>query len=208
MIGDYTKVPLRRGERWTGARMPQGRVLLDHEWNLNLDATDRTARWATTDIIGPSGVQMDSDAFKVGLQLDGANKVVDLTLPPGRMWVAGMMAYAPTAFTYSGQDQIDPLPTPKTGKALVYLDVFSEHIQPPEDMVDLIDPGLAPVDSCGRTRVGYRVRCVATTATSCDDALKALGLAGQSTGTMTIKRTTAPPVSDPCSPPADPRGVL
>ena len=41
MTGDYTKVPLRADERWTGARMQQARVLLDHEWNLNLDAGAR-----------------------------------------------------------------------------------------------------------------------------------------------------------------------
>ncbi len=43
MTGDYTAVPLRRDDRWTGARMQQGRVLLDHEWNLNVDADARRA---------------------------------------------------------------------------------------------------------------------------------------------------------------------
>ena len=50
MTGDYTKVPLRRDDRWTGARMQQGRVLLDHEWNLNLDASARAAQAAAADV--------------------------------------------------------------------------------------------------------------------------------------------------------------
>ena len=41
MTGDYTQVPLRRDDRWTAARMQQGRVLLDTDWNLNVDAAAR-----------------------------------------------------------------------------------------------------------------------------------------------------------------------
>ena len=51
MTGDYTKVPLRASDRWTGARMQQGRVLLDHDWNVNLDAAARFTRDAVRDVI-------------------------------------------------------------------------------------------------------------------------------------------------------------
>jgi hypothetical protein len=37
MAGDFTSVPWRNGDRWTAARMQQGRVLLDTEWNLTID---------------------------------------------------------------------------------------------------------------------------------------------------------------------------
>ena len=67
MTGDYTKVPLRIDDRWTGARMQQGRVLLDHEWNLNLDAAARAARAAAADIIGPAGVVAGSPDFEIGV---------------------------------------------------------------------------------------------------------------------------------------------
>lgn len=100
MTGDYTKVPLRRDERWTGARMQEGRVLLDHEWNLNLDAAARTAQTAAVDVIGPAGVPEGSDAFKVTAL---AGPPADLSLGAGHMWVDGLLAYAPTPFTYSSR---------------------------------------------------------------------------------------------------------
>jgi hypothetical protein len=203
MTGDYTKVPLRTADRWTGARMQQGRVLLDHEWNLNLDAAARTARGAAADVIGPAGVVAGSSAFEVGVTASGT---LEVNVRGGRIWVDGLMAYAPADFGYSGQDQIEPLPA--TGTALVYLDVFEQHVQPAEAPDALVDPALAPVDSAARTRVGYRVRCAATSADTCDEALDGLGLVAGSTGTLSIERVAPAAPADPCAPPGDPLGQL
>ena len=92
MTGDYTKVPLRPDDRWTGARMQQGRVLLDHEWNLNVDAGARTARGTAADVIGPAGVVAGSSAFAVGVTASGT---LEVNVRAGRIWVDGLMAYAP-----------------------------------------------------------------------------------------------------------------
>jgi len=56
MTGDFTSVPLRATDRWTAARMQQGRVLLDTDWNLNLDGPARDERQLALDAIGPAGV--------------------------------------------------------------------------------------------------------------------------------------------------------
>lgn len=200
MNGDYTKVPLRRDERWTGARMQEGRVLLDHEWNLNLDAAARAVQAAAADAIGPAGVPAGSDAFRVDFSLGS------LTVHAGRMWVDGLAALAPAPFTYGSQDQIEALAS--SGTAFVYLDVFTEHVQPAEDPLELLDPALAHVDSAARTRVGYRVRVHPTSAATCKDAFAELTLPPESTGTVSTTRTgpSAPP--DPCAPPGDPQGRL
>ena len=42
MTGDFTSVPLRASDRWTAARLQQGRVLLDTDWNLALDGAVST----------------------------------------------------------------------------------------------------------------------------------------------------------------------
>ena len=199
MNGDYTKVPLRRDERWTGARMLQGRVLLDHDWNLNLDAAATATQRLAADAIGAAGVVVGSDAFKVGVTSSGT---LDLTVQPGRIWVDGLAAFAPAPFDYLDQDQIEPLPV--DGTALVYLDVFEEHVQPAEDPLDLVDPALAPIDSTARTRVGYRVRVEPTTATTCAAAWAALVTSPESTGRIDITRTGVVAPTDPCDPPGDP----
>lgn len=204
MSGDYTKVPLRSDERWTAARMQQGRVLLDHDWNLNIDAAARAARHAAADIVGAAGVLAGSDGFEIGVTPSGT---LDLTVQGGRIWVDGLEALAPASFTYREQDQIAALPA--SGRALAYLDVWDEHLAAGEDP-SLVDPALAPIDTTARTRVGYRVRAAASAALTCKEAWEALAptLAGGSGGLLTIERVASAGPADPCAPPGDPQGQL
>jgi hypothetical protein len=202
MTGDYTKVPLRASERWTGARMQQGRVLLDHEWNLNLDAASGSLQAATAAVIGAAGVPRRSSAFRV--DLSGS----DLLVRAGRMWIDGLMALAPADFTYSSQPGIAPLPTAAPrGRVLIYLDVFSEHVQPAED-ASLLEPALSPVDSAARTRVGYRVRFRPTTALTCQAAWRDFAAVARSSGRLTVERVAGTGPTDPCAPPADDLSLL
>ena len=86
MTGDFTSVPLRSADRWTAARMQQGRVLLDTDWNLTIDGTAREARSLARDTIGFAGVPQGSSAFRVDV-VAGV-----LTVRPGLMWVDGLAA--------------------------------------------------------------------------------------------------------------------
>ncbi|GAA0712512.1 hypothetical protein Drose_13580 [Dactylosporangium roseum] len=204
MTGDYTKVPLRRDDRWTGARLQQGRVLVEHEWNLNLDATARALADTARDLVGPAGVPQGSTAFAVGVVTTPG---LDLEIAAGRIWVDGLAAFAPATFRYSQQERISPA-LPAGGRVLVYLEVFQEHVQPAEDWAALVDPALHPVDSAARTRVGWRVRAVPTTQTSCGPAMTGAGLVALSTGRLSIDRTAPAPSTGGCAPPGDPRGTV
>jgi hypothetical protein len=201
MTGDYTDVPLRADDRWTGTRMQAGRVLLDADWNRNLDAAARGLRAVAADAIGPAGVVAGSPAFAVAFSAGGG-----LVVHAGRMWVGGLLAYAPRDIAYGGQDQIAPLPA--SGLVLVYLDAFEEHVQPAEAPERLVDPALAPVDTTARTRIGYRVRVAPTTAATCTAAWEGLAPVAGSTGTLSIERVAPAAPADPCAPPGDPLGTL
>ena len=198
MTGDYTKVPLRENERWTGARMQEGRVLLDHEWNLNLDAAARTAQRTAAAAIGPAGIPAGSAAFEVSVTPSGT---LDLEIEAGAMWVDGLLASNPARLSYLEQDEIEALPA--SGNALVYLDVFEEHVQPAEDP-SLVDPALAPTDSAARTRIGYRVRAWPTDETTCQAAWAELAPLEQSSGSLSVTKTSVTTSADPCAPPGDP----
>lgn len=202
MTGDYTKVPLRRADRWESAPAQEGRALLDHELNLDAAASIRRDRDLGADVIGPAGVVEDSSSFAVSL-VGGASP--DLMMGAGRMWVDGLAALASEPFAYSHQDQIDPLPN--GGRLLVYLDVWEEHVHPAEDP-DIVDPALAPVDTAARTRVGYRTRVVATNSTTCQAAWNGFNPASLSTGTLTVHRVGPAQPLDPCDPPGDAQGLL
>ncbi|MGH1491143.1 MAG: DUF6519 domain-containing protein [Acidimicrobiales bacterium] len=202
MTGDYTKVPLRQHERWESAPAQEGRALLDHELNLDAAASIRRDRMLSRDAIGPAGVVEGSAAFAVSVV---PGPTLALSVDAGRMWVDGLAALAPEPFTYSSQDQIADLPA--TGRALLFLDVWEEHIQPAEDPT-IVDPALAPVDTAARTRVGYRVRAVPTNATTCEGAWNGFNPAPLSTGRLTALRVGPAQPSDPCDPPGDAQGLM
>jgi hypothetical protein len=196
MTGDFTSVPLRATDRWTAARMQQGRVLLDTDWNLVIDGAARDVQQLVRDAIGPAGVPTGSTAFQVGYA-GGA-----LTVQGGSMWVGGLLARNPADLAYADQAEIDPLPA--TGLVVVYLDVWSEEVQAAEDGT-LLDPALDDVDTTTRTRVGWRVRTAPAAGATCGAATLPPSV---STGRLDVARTTAPVSPDPCAPPDDPRSKL
>jgi hypothetical protein len=203
VTGDFTSAPLRDGDPWTGARLQQGRVLLDGDWNLNIDAAARERRHLALEAIGPAGVLQGSTGFKITFAADGT-----LQIGAGSMWVGGLYAVNPATLAYSAQEAIGALPG--AGPALVYLDAFVQEVQSAEDPGDLLDPALDAIDTTTRTRVAWRVRAVPlqTPAPGCAGAAGALPTSLISSGQLDIVRTTPATTDDPCAPPDDPRGKL
>ena len=124
-------------------------MLLDHEWNLNIDASVRREQREALDAIGRFGVPRGSGGFGVTITTTGATEV---SVAAGHMWVGGLLAVAPRSFKYTEQENVPALPA--SGRVLLYLDAFLEHVQPAEAPDELVEPALAPADSAARTRVG------------------------------------------------------
>jgi IPT/TIG domain len=203
VTGDFTSAPLRDGDPWTGARLQQGRVLLDGDWNLNIDAAARERRQLALEAIGPAGVLQGSTGFKITFAADGT-----LQIGAGSMWVGGLYAVNPATLAYSAQEAIGALPG--AGPALVYLDAFVQEVQSAEDPGDLLDPALDAIDTTTRTRVAWRARAVPlqTPAPGCAGAAEALPTSPISSGQLDIVRTIPATTDDPCAPPDDSRGKL
>jgi hypothetical protein len=197
MTGDFTSVPLRDTDRWTGARMQQGRVLLDTDWNLNLDGPGRDARQLALDTIGPAGVPEGSNAFEISV-VGGK-----LVIGAGDMWIGGLLARNPADLEYGAQAEIGALPA--NGLAQLYLDAFVEEVQAAEDPDDVLDPALDGVDTTTRTRVGWRVHARSIQTDTCNTDDVGPGLGG---GLLDVVRTSGPISPDPCAPPDDPRAKL
>jgi hypothetical protein len=201
VTGDFTSPPLRDGDTWTGARLQQGRVLLDGDWNLNIDAAARVQRHLALGAIGPAGVLQGSTAFEISFNSDGT-----LQIGAGSIWVGGMYAVNLAPLDYSDQEAIAALPG--SGQALVYLDAFMQEVQAAEDPGEMLDLALDGVDTTTRTRVAWRVRAVPVTAANCTDAAGALPADLVSSGLLDIAPTTPTTAADPCAPPDDPRAKL
>ena len=211
MNGDYTKVALRPGERWTAARMQQGRVLLEHEWNLNIDAAARRAQTLAFDAIGRRGVLRGSNAFKVTFA--GTTAAPELEIAAGYMWVGGLLAVASRTFKYADQDGVSSLPaTGSNRKVLVVLDAFHEHLQPAEAIAEIVEPALAPIESAARTRVGYRIRAVVpASGTTTGRAAWEQFLTSTASGsdaTVSMERIAQAGPTDPCAPHRNGSGLL
>jgi IPT/TIG domain len=201
VTGDFTSAPLRDSDPWTGARLQQGRVLLDGDWNLNIDAAARDRQRLARDTIGRAGVPQGSSNFVISFAADGT-----LQIGAGSMWIGGLYAVNPATLDYTAQESIAPLPA--SGQALLYLDAFVQEVQAAEDPGDLLDPALDGIDTTTRTRVAWRVRAASVQATTCTDAASALPAELVSTGRLDIELTTPSTPADPCAPPDDPRGKL
>ena len=206
MTGQYTKVPLRREDRWASAPIQAGRPLLDHELNLTTEALQRTHRHGLSDVIGKSGVLVGTGAFELlkAVLTDGGLAV---TLGAGRMWVDGLEVLGDpdrisepltaTLVVPGGGAQGPP------GRVLLFLDAWAEHVQPAELPALLVDPAIAPIDSAARTRIGWQLGLFPTGAITCVDADLAFDrwVGDRPNGTLDVTYVKPAAAADPCDPP-------
>src|SRR5687768_2019774 len=81
MHGDFTRFAFDAAKQYSSVRMQQGRVLLDAEWNEQIDIEQFRARLALRDVIGCCGVPRDNAGFELGLTTtEGAP---DITISAG-----------------------------------------------------------------------------------------------------------------------------
>lgn len=86
MKGDITRETFQRQKHYTGVRMQQGRVLLDSEWNEQVDIGRYFDETANVDVIGVAGASRISGGFLL-VAVPGN----DLIIKPGRMWIDGIL---------------------------------------------------------------------------------------------------------------------
>jgi len=87
MKGDFSRQTFDRKKHYRGVLMQQGRVQVDADWNEQVHLEDHLRTTEAQDVIGFVGAPKYAPGFKVGLTPD--NK--DLTIAPGRMYVAGTL---------------------------------------------------------------------------------------------------------------------
>ncbi len=80
--GDFSRQPFERGRRYDSVRMQQGRVLLDADWNAEMDLLAHRLRTETRDTIGPAGAPAGAAGFGIEaeglLSFDGRGRFITL----------------------------------------------------------------------------------------------------------------------------------
>lgn len=164
MRGDFSRSTWRASNHYSSVRLQQGRVLLDAEWNEQVDIAGHVQRTTTADVVGLHGAPKSPDEpfanFAVALFGDGA----DLRIAPGRIYVDGILCEndEPDGVRFTAQPDLPGQALPAAGNYAVYLDVWERHItavdQHGDDFPSLLEPALRGPDTATRTRVVWQVR--------------------------------------------------
>jgi len=201
MKGDFSRDTFDREQPRSSVRLQQGRVLLDADWNEQVEIQDDLRQTALRDVIGPCGVPAeDGEAFSVAP--DGNS----LAIEPGRIWVDGILCREDEIAL--DDDALEVLEALRDSgeSAVVYLEVWQRHLTAVEEP-EIREVALGGPDTATRTRTVCRVRVAGLDGRedggdpSCAD-LGDWRPEGETTGTLSAQ--AAPPATseDPCEVPS------
>ena len=87
MAGDFSRNTFDPSRHFSGVLMQQGRVLVDAEWNEQIDIQQHRDQTETRDVIGHCGTPKTEDGFRITQTPSGD----DLLIAPGRYYVDGLL---------------------------------------------------------------------------------------------------------------------
>ena len=157
MNGDFTRLTFRPDRHYSGVRLQQGRLLLDADWNEQVDIAAYRGETSLHDTIGRCGAPLHDAGF--GLRPSpGTTDVWSGILGAGRYYVDGILCQNEFETLFSGQPDLigATLPT-ASGTYLAYLDVWQRHVSALEQP-DLLEVALGGPDTTTRTRTVWQVK--------------------------------------------------
>ena len=168
MKGDFSR--LRDGTPYASVRLQQGRVLLDAEFNEQVDIAERARRVGLADVHGPGGApasSTDRSIYPTGT-VDALHFAVlpsstgtRLEISPGRIYVDGVCCENTAICSLANQpDLVDGADPDADGLYLVWLDVWNHHVSATEN-AELKESALGGPDTATRTRNVWQVRALA-----------------------------------------------
>ena len=164
MNGDFSRLTYRPAQHYSGVRLQQGRVLLDAEWNEQVDIQTYLQRTALGDLIGHCGAPWSPPTEFAHFQIQWNGNTFEIAA--GHIYVDGILAVAEkTEKTVTYQTQPDyPNPPPLVGGTpyLVYLDLWERHLTALEQAIDeqpqIREVALGVPDTASRTRIIWQVK--------------------------------------------------
>lgn len=212
MQGDFSRWTFDKTARFRSVLLQQGRVLLDADWNEQVEITAHHDETRALDTFGRSGVPSGGeDSFRI---TDTAGKGpkstawADLRISPGRMYVDGVLVEAhgePGGIPLGNQPDLAAtdvgtgLTEPhEDGRWAFYLDVHTHHVTMDEEE-RLRESALGGPDTTTRARTVWQVRYreVKNPTTKCSNLHKPTWLAPDQ-GTMAASLAAEVPSGDPC----------
>ena len=163
MKGDFTRFTFNRNKHYSSVRMQQGRVLLDADWNEQLDISAYRDSTIAQDTIGLNGFPTDtqngvlsntSSSFQLTVGENGST----LTIDKGHCYVDGIFCENDQQVEYTKQPDLPQVELDKTsGYYLAYLDVWQRHITIIEDP-SIREEALGGPDTSTRTKTVWQAK--------------------------------------------------
>jgi len=144
MKGDFTRWTFDASKQYSSVRLQQGRVLLDSDWNEQLDISAYRETTANQEIIGLCGVP-DLNSFAPQISDDPQG----IKLGQGICYVDGILCENSEEQTYNNNKE--------EGHYLVYLEVWQHHITAIE-AEELREQALGGPDTTTRTQTYWQVQ--------------------------------------------------
>ena len=216
MQGDFTRVTFDPRQGYRSVLLQQGRVMLDADFNEQVDITAHHDEIRTRDLIGPAGGPADGAGFAI-VDAAGAQPVDTpwdgLRITSGDYYVDGVLCEAaeppdvggstPSGWAMSDQPFLpagieDPaLAEPADSRCGLYLDVWTHHVTADEEP-SLRESALGGPDTTSRARTVWQVRVGSIGATQQCSDLQDAALSSPAPGLLTAGLRAQPPSADPC----------
>ena len=152
MKGDFSRCTHDESKRYSGVLMQQGRVLLDADWNEQVQIGQHRTETEAIDVIGRCGAPQDNAGFGITLQGD------TFVIGRGRYYVDGILCENFNETSYTKQEDLPnpPLLQDLLNEAnvlawIVYLHVWKRHITALDDP-KIREVALGGPDTCNRVK--------------------------------------------------------
>src|SRR5262245_49363864 len=90
MNGDFTRLTFRPENHYSSVRLQQGRVLLDADWNEQVDIQEHQRQTSIRDAFGDSGAPLHNAGFGL-MTAPGSTDTWSGIISPGRYYVDGIL---------------------------------------------------------------------------------------------------------------------
>src|SRR5262249_29459806 len=142
---------------YSGVRLQQGRLLLDADWNEQVDIGNYHDQTTIADTLGRAGGPLDNGGFALRPSPTNPGQWSGI-LGAGRYYVDGILCENEFETLFSSQpDLVDATLPTTSGTYLAYLDVWQRHVSALEHP-DLLEVALGGPDTTTRTRTVWQVK--------------------------------------------------
>ena len=158
MKGDFSRNSFNKEKQYIKVNMQQGRVSLDSDWNEQNEIFHYIQRKIVKDIVGQHAAPTNNAGFKITPIKN------EYMIGAGHYYVDGILCENKSKVSATNQPNIPikrrykiPDRPSRSGKYLVYLDVWERHIIGLDDP-NILEPALGGLDTATRTKIIWQVK--------------------------------------------------